>query len=100
MKEALFVQIQACAASTNVSSSQDLHSQTVLRSLLTDTSLLQFAAADSHGVMVCVSMSKRLKGPVADFVCKAHPQHLIQLLLPSSTYVMCAFLSTSQQVKQ
>ena len=77
MKEALPVLLQACAASSIVSSSQDHHSQAVLRSLLTDTSLLQFAAADSHGVMVCVSMSKRLKGAVAEFICKAHPQHLI-----------------------
>ncbi len=77
MEQALSVSLQACAASSSVSSSQDLHSQAVLRSLLTDTSLLQFAAADSHGVMVCVSMSKRLKGAVAEFVCKAHSQHLI-----------------------
>ncbi|DBA90309.1 TPA: hypothetical protein ACH3X1_003596 [Trebouxia sp. C0004] len=62
--------LQACAASSNVRTSQDLHSQTVLRSLLTDTSLLQFAAADNHGVMVCVSTSKCLKGAIAEFVCK------------------------------
>ncbi len=31
-----------------------------MRSLLTNTSLLQFAAAERHGVMLCVSMSKRL----------------------------------------
>lgn len=77
MEQALSLSLQACAASNNVRTSQDLHSQAVLRSLLTDTSLLQFAAADSHGVMVCVSMSKRLKGAVAEFVCKAHFQHLI-----------------------
>ena len=77
MEQDVCALLQACAASSHVRTSQDLHSQAVLRSLLTDTSLLQFAAADNHGVMVCIGMSKHLKGAVAEFVCKAYPQHLI-----------------------
>ena len=43
---------------------------TVLKSMLLHTCLLQFAAEDSIGVMACVSLSKRLKGPIASFICQ------------------------------
>ena len=54
-----------------VCESQHLQSKGTLKSLLIDASLLQFAVADSHAVMVCVSMSKRLRGLVSEFICQA-----------------------------
>ena len=41
IEQALFVLLQACAAWNNARASQDLHRQAVVRSVLTDTSLLQ-----------------------------------------------------------
>lgn len=64
--------LQACAACSESKRDQQLSQpKTVLKSLLTDTNLLQFAAADSHGVLACISLSKQLKGPIAAFICQA-----------------------------
>ncbi len=54
-------------------------SKTVLKTVLTGTSLLQFAGADDIGVMACVSMSRSLKGLIAEFICQV--RHNIDRLL-------------------
>ena len=47
-----------------------LLSKCCLKSFLTKSGLLQFAADDACGILACVSLSKTLTGATAEYICQ------------------------------
>ena len=63
--------LQASAAFSNDEVEPgDLLSKSCLKSFLTASGVLQFAADDARDILACVSLSKTLRGVTAEFICQ------------------------------
>ena len=62
--------MQASAVSCNEALRQQAPSHGALKSILTESYLLQFATDNSQGVLACVSMHVKLQGATARHICQ------------------------------
>ena len=64
--------MQASAVSLKEPISQQGPNSTALKSILTESYLLQFAADNSKGVLAAASMDVKLYGTTARHICQVH----------------------------
>lgn len=71
--------MQASAVSCSEAPRQHVPNSGALKSILTESYLLQFASDSSQGVLACVSMDVKLHGATARQLCQVRTWHIHKL---------------------